>query len=74
MGTSGNRDCQWPSRSVLKYFTEDALNISCGSLFQDVPARLVKENLPRRVQHLCWWDMCISVRVWKVGVNPLSVR
>ncbi len=24
MGTSGNRDCQWASRSVLKDFTEDA--------------------------------------------------
>ncbi len=23
MGTSGNRDCQWASRSVLKDFTED---------------------------------------------------
>ncbi len=31
MGTAGNRDCQWESRSVLKDFTEDALTISAGS-------------------------------------------
>ncbi len=31
MGTSGNRDCQWASRSVLKDFTEDALTFSAGS-------------------------------------------
>ncbi len=35
MGTSGNRDCQWASRSVLKNFTEDALTIAAGSLFQN---------------------------------------
>ncbi len=35
MGTSANRDCQWASRSVLKDFTEDALTISAGSLFQN---------------------------------------
>ncbi len=31
MGASGDRDCQWASRSVLKYFTEDALTISAGN-------------------------------------------
>ncbi len=30
MGTSGNRDCQWASRSILKDFTEDALTISAA--------------------------------------------
>ncbi len=42
MGTSGNRACQWASRSALKDFTEDALTISAGSLFQNCTAsRLV---------------------------------
>ncbi len=27
LGTSGNRDCQWASRSALKDFTDDALFI-----------------------------------------------
>ncbi len=44
MGTSDNRDCQCASRSALKDFTEDALTISAGSLFQDGTARLVKAN------------------------------
>ncbi len=35
MGTSGNRDCQRASRSALKDFTDDALTISAGSLFQN---------------------------------------
>ncbi len=35
MGTSGNRDCQRASRSALKDFTDDALTISGGSLFQN---------------------------------------
>ncbi len=30
MGTSGNRDCQWLSWSILKDFTEEALTISAG--------------------------------------------
>ncbi len=34
MGASGNRDCQWASRSALKDFTEDTLTISVDSLFQ----------------------------------------
>ncbi len=34
MGTSGNRDCQRASRSDLKDFTDEALTISAGSLFQ----------------------------------------
>ncbi len=42
MGTSGNRDCQWASRSALKDFTEDALNFSGGSLFRNGAARIVK--------------------------------
>ncbi len=44
MGTSENRDCQWVSRSVLKDFTEDALTISAGSLFQNGTARIVKAH------------------------------
>ncbi len=35
MGTSGNRDCQWVSRSVFKDFTEDALTNAAGSLFRN---------------------------------------
>ncbi len=34
MGTSWNRDCQQASRNALKDFTDDALTISAGSLFQ----------------------------------------
>ncbi len=34
MGNSGNRSCQWASRNVFKCFTEVALTISAGSLFQ----------------------------------------
>ncbi len=42
MGTSGNRACQWASRSALKDFTEDALTISAGSLFENcTPSLLV---------------------------------
>ncbi len=33
MGTSGNRDCQLASRSVLKDFTDDAWTTSTGCLF-----------------------------------------
>ncbi len=40
MGTSGNRDCQRASRSALKDFTDDALTISAGSLFQNGTARM----------------------------------
>ncbi len=42
MGTSGNRDCQWASRSVLKDFTEDAMIISASSLFRRWTAGLLK--------------------------------
>ncbi len=42
MGTSGNRDCQWAFRSVLKYFTEDALTFSGDSLFRNGTARIAK--------------------------------
>ncbi len=42
MGTSGNRDCKRASRSALKDFTDDALTISAGSLFQNGTARMVK--------------------------------
>ncbi len=45
MGTSGNRDCQWASRRVLKYFIEEALTISAGSLFQNGTARIVRGEL-----------------------------
>ncbi len=41
MGTSGNRDCQRASKSALKDFTDDALTISAGSLFQNGTARMV---------------------------------
>ncbi len=44
MGTSGNRACQRASRGTLKDFTEDALKISAGSLFQNGTARMVKAN------------------------------
>ncbi len=40
MGTSGNRDCQWASRSALKDSAEDALAISAGSLFRNGTARI----------------------------------
>ncbi len=42
MGTSGNGQCQWASRSVLKDFPEDALTISAGSLFRNGTVRIVK--------------------------------
>ncbi len=57
MGTLGNRDSQWASRSVLKDFTEAALTISVGSLFQNGTARIAKANWGRRVQHCCWWNL-----------------
>ncbi len=41
MGTSGNRDCQWASRSVLKNFTEDALTFSGDSLFPSLLMELI---------------------------------
>ncbi len=44
MGASGYRDCQWASRGVLKDFTEDALTISAGNLFQNGTAQMVKAN------------------------------
>ncbi len=44
MGTSGNRDCQWASRRVLKDFTEEALTISAVNLFQNGAAGIVKAN------------------------------
>ncbi len=54
MGTSGNRGCQWASRSVLKDFTVDTLTISTVSLFHDGTTRITKANWRRRVQHRCW--------------------
>ncbi len=56
MGTSGNRDCQWASGSVLKDFTVSALTISAGSLFQNGTARNVKPDCRRRVT-LCVLDV-----------------
>ncbi len=44
MGTSGNRDCQWAFRTVLKDFTEDALTFSGGSLFLNGAARIERAN------------------------------
>ncbi len=40
MGTSVNKGCQWASRRVLEDFTENALAISGGSLFQNETARI----------------------------------
>ncbi len=57
MGGSGNRNCQWASRSVLKGFTEEVLTISAGSLSQNGAARMVNANWRRRVQHRCWWNL-----------------
>ncbi len=57
MGASGNRDCQWTSRSVLKDFTEEALIIAAGDLFQNGKAQIVKAKWPRRIQHRCWWNL-----------------
>ncbi len=45
------------SKSVLKDFTEDALTISAGSLFQNWTARIVKANWRRRVKHCCTWNL-----------------
>ncbi len=68
MGTSRNRDCQWVSRSALKDFTDDALTISAGSLFQNGTARMVKANWRRRVQDRCWWNLNAWPRSpWRVG-------
>ncbi len=39
MGTSGNRDRQLASSSVLKDFKVDALNILAGHLLQNETAR-----------------------------------
>ncbi len=61
MGTSGNSDCQWVSRSAFKDFTEDALTISAGNLFHNGTARMVKASWRRRVQHRCWWNLeCVA--------------
>ncbi len=39
MGTSGNGGYQLVSRSVLQDFTDDALTVSVGRLFQNGTAR-----------------------------------
>ncbi len=44
MGTLGKRDGQRASRSALKDFTDEALTISAGNLFQNGAARMVKAN------------------------------
>ncbi len=70
MGTLGNRDCQWASRSALKDFTDDALTISAGKTrdYQNGTARMVKANWRRRVQHRCWWNLNVWPRSpWRVG-------
>ncbi len=68
MGTSGNRDCQRASRSALKDFTDDALTISAGSLFQNGTARKVKANWRKDVQRLGWWNLYAWPRsVLRVG-------
>ncbi len=60
MDTSRNRNRQLASRGVLKDFTEDALTVSAGSLFQNGTARIVKANWRRRLQHRFWWNL----KVW----------
>ncbi len=73
MGTSGNRDCQGASRSALKDFSDDALTISAGSLFQNGTARMVKANWRRRVQHRCWWNLnAWPRRPWGVGQTKVD--
>ncbi len=57
MGTSRNTDCQRASMSALKDFTDDALTILAGSLFQNGTSRMVKANWRRRVLHRCWWNL-----------------
>ncbi len=57
MGTSGNRDCKWASRSVLKDFTEDALTISAGSLLKKWESRNCEGELATRVQHRSWLNL-----------------
>ncbi len=47
--TSGNRDCQWASRSALKDFTEDAWTISAGNLYQNGASIMMKAYWRRRV-------------------------
>ncbi len=53
MGALGNRDCPLASSSVLKDFTDDALTISAGSLFQNETARMLKAYWLQWAQHLC---------------------
>ncbi len=76
MGTLGNRDCQWASRDVLKNFTEDAMTISAGRLFQNVTAQIMKANWRQRVQHRCWWNLKAwprsSLRVGCAKVNAMG--
>ncbi len=70
MGTLGNTDCQWASRSALKDFTDDALTISAGKTrdYQNGTTRMVKANWRRRVQHRCWWNLNVWPRSpWWVG-------
>ncbi len=43
--------------SVLNDFTDDALTISAGSLFQNGTVRVLKAYWRRRVKHLCWWNL-----------------
>ncbi len=73
MGTSGNRNCHRASRSVLKDFTEDALTISTGNLFQNGTAWMVEANWRRRVQHRCCWNLNAWPRgPWRVGKTKVD--
>ncbi len=47
--TLGNRDCQLMSRSILKDFTDEALTISAGYLFQNGTAGTLKAYWRRRI-------------------------
>ncbi len=67
MGNSGNRDCQWASKTVLKDFTEDVLTISAGSLFQIGTGRIVTANSRWGVQKHYW----LNLKAWPR--SPLRV-
>ncbi len=68
--TSVNRDSHLASRSVLNDFTDDALTISAGSLFQNVAARTLKAHWRLREQH----PVCGTFRRGRVAFCKLDGR
>ncbi len=56
MGTSGSRNSQLASRSVLNDFTDDGFSISAGILLQSGATQRLEAYLRRRVQDHCWWN------------------